>query len=87
MYYFYVLYSAKLDKYYYGSSDNTDKRLIKHLENHRGFTGLAKDWKLVYTEAYASRKEAVNRENAVKRKKSRKYIEWLISQRCYVNCR
>ena len=81
MYYFYILYSEKLDKYYYGSSDDVEKRLIKHLENHKGFTGQAKDWELVYTEEYEALSEARHRELQVKRKKSRKYIEWLIEQR------
>ncbi len=35
-------------------------------------------WQLVYFEEYASRSEAVNRETEVKKKKSRKYIQWLV---------
>ncbi len=81
MSYFYVLFSEKLDRYYYGSSDDVKSRLVKHLENHKGFTGKAKDWKLVYTEEYDTISEARQRELQVKRKKSRKYIEWLIEQR------
>jgi putative endonuclease len=43
------------------------------------YTSKASDWKLVYSEAYPDRKLAHQREGAVKSKKSRKYIEWLIS--------
>jgi predicted GIY-YIG superfamily endonuclease len=37
------------------------------------------DWKLVYTEIFQTKSEAAKRELAIKKKKSRKYIEWLIS--------
>jgi len=36
-------------------------------------------WKVVYTETYSSNAEARKRELEIKKKKSRKYIEWLIS--------
>jgi putative endonuclease len=32
-----------------------------------------------YTERFETRTEAVKRESEIKKKKSRKYIEWLIS--------
>ena len=81
MYYFYILYSADLDKYYVGSTGNLNQRLQKHNEKHRGFTGQSQDWKLVYHESFETLSEARHRELSVKRKKSRKYIEYLISER------
>ncbi|MFO7789168.1 MAG: GIY-YIG nuclease family protein [Bacteroidales bacterium] len=81
MFYFYILYSDKLDRYYLGSAEDTRKRLVKHNEKHKGFTGGAQDWKLVYTESFRTLSEARQRELQVKRKKSRKYIEWLISRK------
>jgi putative endonuclease len=35
-------------------------------------------WNLVYSETFSSRTEAVHRETEIKKKKSRKYIEYLI---------
>ncbi|MFO7879065.1 MAG: GIY-YIG nuclease family protein [Bacteroidales bacterium] len=70
MSYFYILFSEKLDSYYYGSSDDVEARLVKHLENHKGFTGKAKDWKLIYTEEYETLSEARQRELQVKRRAS-----------------
>ncbi|MCB9297915.1 MAG: GIY-YIG nuclease family protein [Lewinellaceae bacterium] len=56
----------------------TRKRFLRrHLSNHKGFTGKAKDWEVVYTESFVSKEEAYGREREIKGKKSRKYIEWL----------
>jgi putative endonuclease len=37
----------------------------------------ANDWKLVYTEMFQTKSEAAKRELEIKKRKSRKYIEWL----------
>ncbi|MEQ9405478.1 MAG: GIY-YIG nuclease family protein [Cyclobacteriaceae bacterium] len=75
----YILYSSKIDKYYVGHScDEMSVRLKKHNSNHKGFTGKANDWKVVYTESYLSKTEAYARERVIKSWKSRKKIELLI---------
>jgi putative endonuclease len=75
----YILHSAILDKYYVGSTGDTiGERLRRHNSNHKGFTGGKGDWKLVYSEMYSDRLEALSREKEIKNKKSRKYIERLI---------
>jgi len=53
-YYFYIIYSQQLDKYYVGHTSNLDERLKKHNTNHKGFTGKANDWAVVYTEIYST---------------------------------
>lgn len=50
MYYVYILYSKDLDRYYIGSTSDIQPRLTKHLSEHSGFTGKAKDWEIVWTE-------------------------------------
>jgi putative endonuclease len=75
----YILYSKVLNKYYVGHSGSSiSERLEKHLSNHKGFTANAKDWQLVYTESFATKSEAYQREVQIKKRKSRKYIEELI---------
>lgn len=80
MFYIYIIYSKKADKYYVGQTDDIDSRLLAHLSGISKYTAIANDWILVYSESFETRKEAINRENEIKRKKSRKYIEWLISK-------
>jgi putative endonuclease len=48
------------------------------LVSKKGFTSRAKDWELKYFETFLSRTEAVRREMAIKKWKSRKMIEKLI---------
>ena len=75
----YILYSAKLDKFYIGhSGDDINERLRKHNSNHKGFTGKAPDWKILYTEDFSTKEEAYKREREIKSWKSRKLILKLI---------
>ena len=78
MYFVYILYSAEINTYYIGSSENPELRLVKHLSNHSGYTGKAKDWVIVYSEPLSTKTEALKRELQIKKWKSRKMIETLI---------
>jgi len=75
----YILHSKILDKYYIGfTSEEVNVRLSKHLSNHSGFTGKAKDWLIVYTESFPIKALAMQREKEIKKWKSKKKIEQLI---------
>lgn len=53
----YILYSTSLDKFYIGfTSELIEERLRKHLSNHSGFTGKAKDWSVGYQEKFIQKK-------------------------------
>ncbi len=77
-YFFYILYSQKLDKYYIGSTQDLDDRLRKHNSNHKGFTGKIGDWEIVYFEIFDSKSLAYARERQVKKWKSRIAVQKLI---------
>ena len=78
--YLYILYSAQVDRYYVGSTSMEPlARLRRHLSNHKGFTGKAKDWVIVYTEVFDSSGQARKREQQIKKWKSRKKIEQLLA--------
>ncbi|MBS1622771.1 MAG: GIY-YIG nuclease family protein [Bacteroidetes bacterium] len=76
----YILYSATLDRYYVGyTGDTLEERLRKHNSSKKkGFTSTAEDWKVVHTELYDTKVEAMSREKEIKQKKSRQYIEILV---------
>jgi putative endonuclease len=78
-FFMYILYSPAGDEFYVGSSENLDNRIFRHNNSGSKATKHRKDWVLKYSEAFNTRSEAVKRELEIKRKKSRKYIEWLIS--------
>jgi len=75
----YILYSSPLDEYYVGHSGDIDDRVFRHTNSGSRSTKKATDWKLMYTEVFQSKAAAYQREREIKKKKSRKYIEWLIS--------
>jgi putative endonuclease len=74
----YILYSKKLDRYYLGHTDDITRRLQDHNAGISSFTSKADDWIVVYVEAFENREQARKREFELKKKKSRKYLEWLI---------
>jgi putative endonuclease len=75
----YVLYSGIRDKFYVGyTCMNMEERLRRHNSFHGGYTGKVKDWKIEYTETFASKVEAIKREKEIKSWKSRKRIIELI---------
>ncbi|AGA76812.1 GIY-YIG nuclease family protein [Echinicola vietnamensis] len=81
VYYFYILYSRELDKYYIGhTSCRLEERLRRHNTNHKGFTGRVNDWLVHYCETNQSKTEAVERELQVKSWKSRTKLVQLIER-------
>ena len=77
----YILFSNIKNKYYVGSTgDVLSERIRKHNTNHKGFTGKTGDWNLVYFETYQDLNSAIIREKEIKRWKSRRLIEKLISK-------
>ncbi len=48
----YILYSAKLDRYYTGATDNLEDRLRRHNGGRSLATKAGVPWELVYIEAF-----------------------------------
>lgn len=80
MFYVYILFSKKMNRYYVGHTCDLANRIDQHNSGLSDYTSKTNDWELKYSESYSSRQEAQQREFAIKRKKSRKYIEWLITK-------
>ena len=80
MYTAYILQSSKDSKYYIGSTDNIDKRIIKHNKGYSRYTKNKGPFNLVYKEDFPTRSEAKKREYHLKSLKSRVAIENLIKE-------
>ena len=80
MFYIYILHSQLNNKYYIGSTQNTEERLIRHNSGRSKATKTGIPWIIVYTETYSSRSEALKREYQIKSWKSRVMIEKLIDK-------
>jgi putative endonuclease len=66
--------------YYVGQTDDVKDRVDKHNKGEVKSTKPYRTWVLVCTETFRTRREAVRREKEIKERKSRKYIESLISR-------
>ena len=75
-----ILYSSKLEKYYIGYTNDINRRLEEHNRKKGKFTDTGIPWLMVYSVSFDNAEEAHKRELEIKKKKSKKYIEWLISQ-------
>ena len=78
IFYLYILHSCKDGTYYIGHTGDLKKRLKWHNAGYSLSTKAKRPWKLVYKERYQTKSEAQKREYELKRKKSRKYIEFII---------
>ena len=66
MYYVYCLISRKHDFTYIGSTNDLQKRVLEHNSCKNKPTKFYAPFKLVYYEAYADKRDALNRENKLK---------------------
>ena len=78
-FYVYIIYSAKLDIYYVGSTGNLEDRLKRHNSGRSKFTKPGIPWKLMYQKEFQTKDDAYQAELYIKSQKSRLYIENLIS--------
>jgi putative endonuclease len=78
IFYLYILHSCKDGTYYIGHTGDLKKRLKWHNAGYSLSTKAKRPWELVYQERYRTKSEAQKREYELKRKKSRKYIEFII---------
>ena len=78
-YYVYILKSEKTNRYYVGQTNDVEKCLERHNNGLVKSTKPYLPWKVCYFEVFSSRSEAILREREIKAKKSKKYLEYLIS--------
>ncbi|MBL7895164.1 MAG: GIY-YIG nuclease family protein [Bacteroidia bacterium] len=80
MFYVYILYSEKVNRYYVGYSENPEKRLEER--HNKGAVKATKGgipYVIKSKKLFSSEIEAIQEESRIKRMKSRKYIESLIN--------
>jgi putative endonuclease len=75
----YILQSLRTGRYYLGQTKNLEERIAYHHANYSKALRNRGPWKVVHTESYGSRSEAMKRESYIKRQKDRRFIEQLIS--------
>ena len=76
----YILYSENVSQYYVGHTNNLEERLLRHNSGRSKSTKKGKPWKVMHTEEFYTRSEAMLREKEIKQMKSRIYIEDLVKK-------
>jgi putative endonuclease len=74
MYLVYVLRSESTGKRYIGQTANIVKRLEEHGSGLSRYTKGRGPWKLIYTEEFQTRAEAIKRERALKGGQGREFL-------------
>lgn len=67
------------DRYYIGSTDDIDRRLVQHLQGHTQTTRNMKNPKLVLKQEVGSLQEARSIERKIKNMKRKDYIVKIVS--------
>jgi len=70
-YFVYVLRSLKNGQFYTGSTEDLEKRLIRHNSGETGYTRTRRPFELVYSESFSTRGDAIRREKELKSGKGR----------------
>jgi putative endonuclease len=78
-YHVYVIQSETCQSYI-GQTENLEKRLQQHNLGKSGYTRRGKNWRLVYSEKFSTRKKAMLREAELKTSKGRKFVHSLLEK-------
>ena len=78
MYFTYILWSEKCDRYYIRYASGVNARLERHNAGMVTATGSCVPYQIKAIKGFQSELEARREELRLKKQKSRKYLEWLI---------
>ena len=71
----YILYSEEIGRYYVGyTSVAMEARLRRHMSGHSGYTGRAKDWKVVFEQTFTEKSEATALERKIKKRGAKRFL-------------
>ncbi|MBI3165307.1 MAG: GIY-YIG nuclease family protein [Anaerolineales bacterium] len=74
MFYIYILHSQDLQRYYVGSTADVTRRLEEHNAGKSKSTRAGAPWKLVHTESFETRSDAMLRERKIKSRGIGRYL-------------
>ena len=83
MFFVYILFSEKLNRYYIGTTDDVERRLLEHntFVYANSFTSKGVPWQLRFSYSCSSSHQAYSLELFIKKMKSRKFIERLVEDK------
>ncbi len=75
MYYTYLIFSEKVNRYYVGSSQDVEERLRRHNNDHSTSTKGKGPWKLVTSFPFETRSEAMAFERKIKKRGAGRFLK------------
>ncbi|MBW2440195.1 MAG: GIY-YIG nuclease family protein [Deltaproteobacteria bacterium] len=84
-YFVYILQSLTDGTYNVGSTHNVNSRLERHNQGRSQYTQSKRPWQLVHFEEFSTKFDALKRENQIKRRKIKRFIQSLIKTSEHVN--
>ena len=78
MYFIYIIFASRFDRYYIGQTNDLSSRIDRHNLGYVQSTKHYLPWELVYSESFKTRTEAMKREKVLKSWKSKKKIKELV---------
>lgn len=78
MYFTYILYSQKCDRYYIGFCADLEQRLFRHNNGMVTATKNCRPYFIRASKTFPTATDARKEEKRLKKMKSRNYLEWLI---------
>ena len=79
MYYVYILYSKKYNRFYLGQTNSLRLRIDKHNAAQVKSTKAYIPWQLKYCEIFESRSQAMQREKFLKKQRNKDFYWTLIN--------
>ena len=74
MFYIYIIHSQSLRRFYVGSTQDVEKRLQEHNAGKSKSTRAGTPWKLIHTESFTTRSDAVQHERKIKARGIGRYL-------------
>jgi putative endonuclease len=78
MFYVYILQSGVDESFYIGFTENLERRVNQHNNGESSYTSRKIPWKLVYSEEFSTKTDAIKRERFLKAQKNKVFYQRLI---------
>ena len=74
MFYSYIIYSSSRGRYYIGHTQDINERIARHNSGREKHTKSGAPWKLIHSETFQTRGEAMKREATIKKRGAKRYL-------------
>ncbi|MBK6948959.1 MAG: GIY-YIG nuclease family protein [Haliscomenobacter sp.] len=80
MFYIYIIKSQQTGQFYIGQTNNLTDRILRHQSNRNRWTKGKGPWELLFSQSFATRKEAMAMEKLKSWKNPEFLIRWIEEQ-------